>query len=59
MPIHAYAAKTAKGKLEEFDYEPGPLGPEEVEVRVTHCGICHSDIAMIDNDWGWSGMALT
>jgi len=53
MPaIHAYAAKSAKQKLEPFDYEPGALGADEVEVKVTHCGICHSDVAMIDNDWG-------
>jgi len=58
MPVRAYAAKSAKGKLEPFEYEPGPLGPEDVEVRVTHCGICHSDVAMIDNDWGWSQYPL-
>jgi len=58
MPVRAYAAKSAKGKLEPFEYEPGPRGPEDVEVRVTHCGICHSDVAMIDNDWGWSRYPL-
>ena len=52
--IHAYAAKAAKGALEPFEYNPGPLGSHEVEVKVTHCGICHSDIAMIDNDWQFS-----
>src|SRR5258705_5538370 len=54
MPIHAYAAKGPKQKLEPFTYDPGPLGPHEVEVRVTHCGVCHSDIAMLDNDWGFT-----
>jgi uncharacterized zinc-type alcohol dehydrogenase-like protein len=54
MGVKAYAVKTAKGKLEPFEYEPGPLKPTEVEVKVSHCGICHSDIAMIDNDWGFS-----
>src|SRR3954468_16328135 len=58
MAVKAYAAKAAKGKLEPFEYEPGPLGPGEVEVRVSHCGICHSDLAMIDNDWGWSRYPL-
>lgn len=54
MGVKAYAAKAPKGKVEPFEYDPGPLGPEDVEVRVSHCGICHSDLAMIDNDWGWS-----
>ena len=29
-------------------------GGLEVDVDVTHCGICHSDVGMIDNDWGYS-----
>jgi alcohol/geraniol dehydrogenase (NADP+) len=58
MSVTAYAAKAAKGTLEQYDYEPGPLGADEVEIRVTHCGICHSDTAMIDNDWGWSQYPL-
>jgi hypothetical protein len=31
-----------------------PLGNEEVEVQVEHCGLCHSDLSMLTNDWGWS-----
>lgn len=50
--IHAYAALTTKGTLEPYSYDPGELGPEEVEIKVTHCGICHSDLSMLDNDWG-------
>ena len=52
--VNAYAALSAKGRLEPFQYEPGPLGRHEVEVKPTHCGICHSDIAMIDDEWGFS-----
>jgi uncharacterized zinc-type alcohol dehydrogenase-like protein len=51
---HAYAATTAKGPLEPFSFDLGELGPEEVEIKVTHCGICHSDLSMLDNDWGMS-----
>src|SRR6478672_4271076 len=50
--IRAYAATSAKGILEPFSYDPGPLGPEEVEIAVSHCGVCHSDLSMLDNDWG-------
>lgn len=52
MPIKAYAAMTAGKSLEPFTYQPGKLGPHEVEITITHCGLCHSDIHMIDNDWG-------
>ena len=51
MKIHAFAAQQAGGRLEPFAYEAGPLGGNEVEIAVTHCGICHSDIHLIDNDW--------
>ena len=52
--IKAYAASRPKGPLEPFSFNPGPLGPEDVEIQVTHCGICHSDLSMLDNDWGMS-----
>src|SRR6476659_5493200 len=34
--------------------DPGPLGPEDVEVAVEHCGLCHSDLSVLNNDWGMS-----
>jgi hypothetical protein len=42
-------ADVAKAPLEPFSFDPGPLGPEELEIEVTHCGICHSDLSMLDN----------
>lgn len=50
--IKAYAALEAGGKLEPFEYDPGSLGRNEVEIDVEHCGICHSDLSMLDNEWG-------
>ena len=50
----AYAA-TAKGQpLTPFVFDPGPLGAEQVEIKVDYCGICHSDLSMLENDWGMS-----
>lgn len=37
-----------------FRYDPGELGSMEVEIGVSHCGICHSDVHLILNDWGIS-----
>lgn len=48
----AYAATHAKGPLEPFSFDPGPLDPEDVEIKVSHCGLCHSDLSMLDNEWG-------
>ncbi|MGB3492125.1 MAG: alcohol dehydrogenase catalytic domain-containing protein, partial [Elainellaceae cyanobacterium] len=52
--IHAYAAQNKGDKLQPFEYDPGELGADEVEIDVEYCGICHSDISMLDNDWGMS-----
>ena len=52
--FRAYAAASAKAPLQPFSFDPGELGPEEVEIKITHCGICHSDLSMLDNDWGMS-----
>ena len=52
MNINAYAAKEKKAALQPFEYEPAPLGTHDVEIRITHCGICHSDVHLVDGDWG-------
>ena len=52
--IKAYAAKEPRGRLEPFEYDPGPLGPEQVEIDVLACGICHSDLSMLNNEWEMS-----
>lgn len=56
--IHAFAALGKGAPLQPFDLTPGPLGPEQVEIAVTHCGICHSDLSMIDNEWGMTVFPL-
>src|SRR5713101_5409514 len=50
----AYGALRPNGPLEPLSFDPGPLGPEEVEIKVSHCGLCHSDLSMLDNEWGMS-----
>ncbi|MGC9159543.1 MAG: NAD(P)-dependent alcohol dehydrogenase [Terracidiphilus sp.] len=52
--IQGLAAHAAGAELLPFKYDPGELGPQEVEIAVTHCGICHSDLHLIANDWGIS-----
>ena len=52
--IQGLAAHAAGAELLPFRYDPGKLGPQEVEIAITHCGICHSDLHLISNDWGIS-----
>jgi len=52
--IQGLAAHAAGSELLPLRYEPGKLGAQEVEIAVTHCGVCHSDLHLIANDWGIS-----
>ena len=52
--IQGLAAHAAGAELLPYRYEPGPLGPWEVEIDISHCGICRSDLHLIANDWGIS-----
>ncbi len=52
MKVHAYAAHEAGGELQKFEYELPELGPEEVDIEIHYCGLCHSDLSMLNNDWG-------
>jgi uncharacterized zinc-type alcohol dehydrogenase-like protein len=56
--IKAYAAFEACGELKPFEYDPGPLSRYDVEIDVDYCGICHSDLSMLENEWGFSKYPL-
>lgn len=58
MPIRAYAATRVGGPLDAWSYDPAPLPDDFVEVQVEHCGLCHSDLSMIDNEWGRTPLPL-
>jgi len=46
-----WATKGAGKPLERFSWDPGPIGPEEVEIAVEYCGLCHSDLSVVQDDW--------
>src|SRR6202789_701599 len=52
--IRGLATHAAGAQLLPYKYAVEELGPDEVEVKITHCAVCHSDIHLIDNDWGIS-----
>ena len=56
--INVYAAMRAGAALEPFQYAPNELGSMSVEIEISHCGVCHSDLHLIDNDWGVSAYPL-
>jgi len=50
--VNAYAADEQGGKLAPFQYELPELGSEQVDIKVLYCGVCHSDLSMLNNEWG-------
>lgn len=52
--VKAWVARAAKQPLVMEAVDLGPLGAEEVEVAVNHCGLCHSDLSVLNNEWGVS-----
>ncbi len=56
--VKAYAASEVGGKLNPFSYELPKIGSEEVDIKVHYCGICHSDLSMLNNEWGMTQYPL-
>lgn len=54
----AYAAPEAGAPLQTISFDPGPISDDQVEIEVMACGLCHSDLSMIDNSWGISRYPL-
>ena len=52
--IHGLAVHAAGAHLLPYKFDPGGLKANEVEIKISHCGVCHSDVYLIDNDWGVS-----
>jgi len=58
MKIEGLAAKQRGATLEPYTFEVEPPGGYECIIKVLACGICHSDLHMMDNDWGVSEYPL-
>ncbi len=51
MKIPAYGARAAKTPLAPLTIERRKPGPYDVEVEILYCGICHSDVHKVNDDW--------
>ncbi len=46
------AAMAQGERLKPFEFDPGTLKDDHVEIAVEYCGVCHSDLSLLNNDWG-------
>lgn len=52
--MRRYAVSEPGGAVHPLELAAPPLGPLEVDVAVTHCGICNTDVSIIDDAYGIS-----
>jgi len=54
MKTLGYAARSAGAALAPYTFERRALRPNDVAMEILYCGVCHTDLHMARNDWGWS-----
>lgn len=47
-----YAAKHSFSRLKPHTFERDEAGPNDVQIEVLFCGVCHSDVHQVKNEWG-------
>ncbi|MCP9200943.1 NAD(P)-dependent alcohol dehydrogenase [Gramella sp. GC03-9] len=50
--IHAYGAQASDANLEALNIKRRDILPNDVKIEIEYCGVCHSDIHQVRNDWG-------
>lgn len=54
IPAKAYAAQNAEAPLAPYQFERRDLRPDDVQIEILYCGVCHSDLHQVRNEWGGS-----
>src|SRR5689334_23293465 len=54
LPSKAYAAQSPTSGLAPFAFSRRTPGPHDVLIQIRYCGVCHTDIHFVRNDWGIS-----
>ena len=57
-PTKAYAAFAADAPLAPFSFERRDVGPHDIAIDIKFCGVCHSDLHQVRNEWGGSKYPL-
>jgi uncharacterized zinc-type alcohol dehydrogenase-like protein len=52
IPTKAYAVHNATSPLTPWNFERRDPGPDDVQIEILYCGVCHSDIHQARSEWG-------
>ena len=58
LPTRGYAAMTVGSPMEPFNFSRRDVGPHDVLIQIRYCGICHSDLHQVRDEWGGSVFPL-
>jgi len=50
----SYAAQQAKATLASWNFERREPGPHDIQIEILFCGVCHSDLHQVRDEWGGS-----
>jgi len=54
IPVNAYAASSSNTPLAPYSFERRAVGKKDVQIDILFCGVCHSDLHQVRNEWGGS-----
>ena len=54
IPVNSYTAMSSNTPLEAYNFERRAVGPDDVQIDILFCGVCHSDLHQVKNEWGGS-----
>ncbi|MDZ7645894.1 MAG: alcohol dehydrogenase catalytic domain-containing protein [Cytophagales bacterium] len=52
IATQGYAAQNAKTPLSPFNFERREVGTHDIKIEIQFCGVCHSDLHQIRDEWG-------
>ena len=50
----AFAAQDAQSTMGPWNFERRAVGPKDIQIDILYCGVCHSDLHQVRNEWGGS-----
>ena len=58
IPVNSYAAMDSNTPLVPYSFERRAVGPNDVQIDILFCGVCHSDLHQVKNEWGGSNYPM-
>jgi alcohol dehydrogenase (NADP+) len=50
--VKGFAAQSATSPLGDYRFDRREPGPRDVQIDIQYCGVCHSDLHTVRNEWG-------